>query len=222
MRWEESTCPQVRSILHRGDFPVRVKHHDASLMAFQGRDHDFLKVLFRDDAAPVKRNAVADPGLAAQGLPARHVHGASLPVVQPASVGNGVRAGGKDGIFRREDFRPVVILAAEGVRKHVRLLVVPGDQVGLFCVHDGGQGVPPVPALPGGQKAVLHAAGGQLPAVLACEFLAPVADAAQVVRAARSGRSLRSMGINTVGYASQQGDDGDDHENFNKRETFAA
>ena len=211
-----------RGVFNGGDFPVRVKHHDASLVAFQGRNHDFLKVLFRDDAAPVNGDAVADPGLAPESLAARHVHGAALPVVQPAGVGDGVRAGGKVGVFRREDVRALVSRAAEGVRQHVRLLVVPGDQVRLFRVHDGGQGVPPVAAFAGRQKAVLHAAGRELAAVLACEFLAPVTDAAQVVRAARSGRRLRGMGVNAVGDACQQGDDGDDYENFNERETFAA
>ena len=191
-------------------------------MAFKGRDYDFLKILFRDDAAPVNRDAVADPGFAPQGLAARHIHGTPLPVVQPAGVGNGVRPGGKVGILRSKDFRTLVVFAAERVREHVGFLGVPGDQVGLFRINDGRQGVPPVPAFPGAQEAVFHAAGGQFSAVLACEFLAPVANAAQVVRAARSGCRFRGMGINAVGDACQQGNDGDDYENFNERETFAA
>ena len=53
-----------RRVLNGGYFPVRIKHHDSSLVAFKGRDYDFLKILFRDDAAPVNRDAVADPGFA--------------------------------------------------------------------------------------------------------------------------------------------------------------
>lgn len=58
-----------RRVLHGGYFPVRIKHHDSSLVAFKGRDYDFLKILFRDDAAPVNRDAVADPGFAPQAWP---------------------------------------------------------------------------------------------------------------------------------------------------------
>lgn len=53
--------------------------------------------------------------------------------------------------------------AAERVREHVGFLGVPGDQVGLFRINDGRQGVPPVPAFPGAQEAVFHAAEGSFP-----------------------------------------------------------